>query len=113
VIDPTILHCLETLRDSHDPEARHAAIRTLANCDWHEHREALSGLIYAARYDEHPGMRVAAIRLLVSVKAGTPEVITGLKPLLNDKDEWIRHETSQALAVLQTSLTSHTVEASH
>jgi hypothetical protein len=112
-MDPAILRSLETLRDSHDPEARHAAIRALASCDWREHPEALAGLLYAARYDHHAGMRVAAIRLLVSIKAATPEVIVGLKPLLNDKDEWIRHETTQALGVLQTSLTSHSAEAAH
>ena len=110
-IDPTILHCLETLRDAQDPETRHAAVRTLASCNWHEHPEAITGLIYAARYDHHAGMRVAAIRSLVSIKAGTPEVISGLKPLISDPDEWIRHEATQAINVLQTSLTSHSVEA--
>jgi hypothetical protein len=112
-IDPTVLHSLETLRDAQDPEARHAAIRTLAACDWHQQPEALKGLIYAARYDQHAGMRVASIRLLASMKAGTPEVITGLKPMLYDQDDWIRHETSQALAVLQTSPTSHADDAAH
>ena len=28
-IDPTVLRCLETLRDAQDPEVRHGAVRTL------------------------------------------------------------------------------------
>ncbi len=106
-IDPAILHCLETLRDAQDPEQRHSAIRTLANCDWHEHPEAISGLLYAARYDQHAGMRVASIRLLVSIKAATPEVDAALKTLSHDQDDWIRHEASQAIVSLQPSSASH------
>jgi hypothetical protein len=112
-IDPTILHCLETLRDAQDPETRHAAVRTLAASNWHEHPEAIAGLVYAARYDHHAGMRVAAIRSLVTMKAGTPEVISGLKPLVADPDEWIRHEATLAITALQTVAASHTVDATH
>lgn len=101
-VDPTILRCLETLRDAGDPEVRHTAVKTLAACNWHDHPEAVLGLVYSARHDKHAGMRVACVRSLASMKACTPEVMTGLKPMTADKDEWIRQETTQALAYLQT-----------
>lgn len=107
-IDPVVLKCLETLRDAQDPEVRHGAVRTLVALNWREHPEAISGLIYAARNDKHAGMRVACIRALAAMKAGTPEVMTGLKPMANDDDAWIRQETLQALSYLQTFLPPQT-----
>lgn len=101
-LDPKILRCLETLRDAQDPEVRHNAVKTLAACNWREHPEAVSGLIYAARNDNHAGLRVACLRSLTSMKVNTPEVITGLKPMMSDSDEWIRQETAKALANLQS-----------
>jgi hypothetical protein len=101
-IDPKVLRCLEQLHDSPDPEVRHAAVKTLSGMNWHEHPEVVMALVHAARHDKHPGMRVASIRALGTMKACTPEVMTGLKPMLADSDEWIRVETSQALAYLQT-----------
>jgi hypothetical protein len=100
-VDPTVLRNLDTLRNAPEPEARHKAVQWLAGCNWREHPAAISGLIYAARTDKHAGLRVACIRSLAKMKAGTPEVITGLKPMTNDPDEWIRHETTQALNQLQ------------
>ena len=99
-----MLKCLETLRDAADPEVRYSAAKTLAACNWHEHPEAVSGLLYAARNDKHANMRVACIRSLAAMKASTPEVMTGLKPLTNDSDDWIRQEATRALAYLQTCL---------
>jgi hypothetical protein len=101
-IDPTVLRCLETLRDADNPEIRHSAVQTLVSCNWRENPESVSGLVYSARYDKHPGMRVACIRSLAAMRAGTPEVMTGLKPMLADSDDWIRSETKQAMAYLQS-----------
>jgi hypothetical protein len=103
-VDASMLKCLETLRDAADPEVRYSAAKTLAACNWHEHPEAVSGLLYAARNDKHANMRVACIRSLAAMKASTPEVMTGLKPLTNDSDDWIRQEATRALAYLQTCL---------
>lgn len=102
-VDPTVLRCLETLRDAPDPEVRHAAVQTLVSCDWRKNPESISGLIYAARFDKHAGMRVACIRSLAAMKARTPEVMNGLNQLLSDKDDWIRAESKQAIAYLQVS----------
>jgi hypothetical protein len=100
-IDPTVLKCLETLRDAEDPEVRHTAVRSLAAKDWHDHPEVLLGLLYSARQDKHPGMRVVCIRHLVTIKAATPEVVTGLNALAQDSDAWIRQEAKTALDTLQ------------
>lgn len=101
-LDPTVLRCLETLRDAPDPEVRHAAVQTLVTCNWRQNPESISGLIYAARFDKHAGMRVACIRSLAAMKARTPDVLNGLNQLLTDKDDWIRAESKQAIAYLQT-----------
>jgi len=101
VVDPTVLKCLETLRDAEDPEVRHTAVRNLAAKDWHEHPEVVLGLLYSARQDQHPGMRVVCIRYLASIQANTPEVVTCLQSLSQDTDAWIRKEAQQALGSLQ------------
>lgn len=101
-IDAKVLKCLETLRDAPDPEVRHTAVKMLASVNWQENPEAVLALVHTARTDKHPGMRVASVRTLASMKACTPEVMTGLKPMTADKDEWIRSETTQALTYLQT-----------
>jgi hypothetical protein len=105
-VDPTVLRCLETLRDAPDPEVRHAAVQTLVTCNWRQNPESISGLIYAARSDKHAGMRVACIRSLAAMKARTPDVMNGLSQLLGDKDDWIRAESKQAIAYLQTGQAS-------
>jgi hypothetical protein len=105
-IEPKMLRCLETLRDATDPEVRHTAVKMLATVNWHENPEAVMALVHAARTDKHPGMRVASVRSLVSMKACTPEVLTALKPMTADPDEWIRTETTQALTYLQTVATT-------
>lgn len=100
-VDPKVMRYLDTLQNATDPEMRHGAVLALAALDWHEHPAAISSLLYAARHDSHAGLRVACIRSLVRMKAVTPEVITGLRPMIVDADEWIRQETIQALAALQ------------
>ena len=42
------------------------------------------------------------LRSLAAMKACTPEVMTGLKPMTADADEWVRQEAAQALNYLQT-----------
>ena len=98
--------CLETLRDAPDPEVRHTAVKMLATVNWQDNPEAVMALVHTARTDKHPGMRVASVRSLASMKACTPEVMTGLKPMTADPDEWIRSETMQALSYLQTVMHS-------
>lgn len=100
-VDPKVSKYLETLQNATDAEIRHSAVLALAALDWHEHPAAVSSLLHAARHDSHAGLRVACIRSLVRMKAATPEVITGLRPMIVDTDEWIRQETIHALAALQ------------
>jgi hypothetical protein len=109
-MDPKVVRCLATLHNAEDPEVRHTAVKMLATVNWQENPEAVMALIHAARTDKHPGMRVACIRCLAGMKACTPEVMTGLKPMTADPDEWIRSETSQALSYLQTFMVSHRTE---
>ncbi len=100
-LDPKVSVCLETLQSHADPETKHGAVLALAALDWHQQPVAISALLYVARHDSHAGLRVACIRSLARMKAATPEVITGLRPLIVDADEWIRQETIQALSLLQ------------
>jgi hypothetical protein len=104
-IEPSVLCCLTTLRTAEDPQMRYTAVRALAALDWREHPEAVGGLVYAARHDQNPGLRVGSIRGLASLKACTPEVLTGLRPLTTDPDPWIQQEARQALDYLQSLAT--------
>lgn len=103
VIDQQVQYYLDVLRNAADPEIRHGAALKLAELDGNEHPVAIFGLLTAARHDPHAGMRVACIRALARMKAATPEVLTSLRPMTRDPDDWIRLETTKALAVLEAA----------
>jgi hypothetical protein len=101
---PELTKAIEIMQNHPDVHVRHNAVRSLATMNWREHPEAVGGLVHCARSDKEAALRVACVRYLALMKACTPLVMTGLRPMLDDSDEWIRDETRKALDQLQTWL---------
>src|SRR5687767_2331156 len=82
----------ERLNSSSDEERRDALMRLGAMHLAEASRAALPGLT-----DTSPMVRVTAVKAILSLTLA--ESVQALVPLLNDKDEFVRRETSYALGL--------------
>jgi hypothetical protein len=95
--EASVPELLSLLSDSLYPSQREWAADRLTRFDWRYTPQIVEGLLLAARDDPAPLVRVACVRSLVTMKAGTTYVVLALQEMKHDKDERVRREAEQAL----------------
>jgi len=93
----TVPELLSMLSDSLYPSQREWAADRLTQYDWRYTPQIVESLLLAARNDPAPLVRVACIRSLIHLKAGTTYVVLALQEMKRDKDERVRQEATLAL----------------
>jgi hypothetical protein len=92
---------LALLKESMYPEQREWAAENMSSFDWRLSPEIVDGLLACARKDSVAAVRVACIRCLVKMSAGTAPVVAALESLKSDSDPRVRTEAEQALSTLK------------
>ncbi len=97
---PDASQLVALLRTSIYPDQRELIVNALATQDWRSNPQIVPVLLASARDDESVGVRIAAIRSLAEMNAGTQPVIAALLTLRGDGNPRIQQEAYEALAKL-------------
>lgn len=100
VDEKTVGTLVDNMLTASTPMERHQAIRGVINLDWHKHPQIVAALVKAARLDSDRAVRVSAIRHMVAMKIDMNYVMEHLKYMQNDQDDWVKQESTDALAKL-------------
>jgi hypothetical protein len=93
---------LAALRTSLYPSQREWAADRLATCDWRSQPAVVEGLVFAARNDPAPMVRVGCLRALARMHAVCDMAVAAARELQNDTDARVRQEAEQTLGALQS-----------
>jgi hypothetical protein len=97
--DP-VIRLIACLNDELLPSMREVSAEALAR-NAKDRPEVVEAIVKAAHSDPAPSVRVCCCRCLVEMQIRTPECLTALKSLQDDREQMVRTAAAAALTVLE------------